>query len=289
MSSWDAGIEDAMMPVNNLLVVDGLNLAFRFKHKGVRNFAADFVKTINSLAKSYKAREIIVLCDYKGSWFRKDLHPKYKFDRKAKFAEQTEEEKLAADFFFEDFNKAMELCEMNFHVVKLEGVEADDTAAYIVEEFEHSGDFDHIWLVSTDKDWDELLGETVSRFSYTTRKEYHLDNFYEYHQCDTPEEYTSVKAIMGDAGDSVYGVGGIGAKRAYNLVKMYGDSLDLANQLPVEGKQKYILELNQSKEKLILNTQLVDLRSFHREAIAFPNPENLLFLEQVCNQVRGNL
>ncbi|AKY02251.1 flap endonuclease [Vibrio phage vB_VorS-PVo5] len=289
MNMWDMATEQAMIPKNNLLIVDGLNLAFRYKHRGTSDFAADYVKTINSLAKSYHAREIVVLVDYKGSWYRKDLHPKYKFDRKAKFADQTEEEKLAAEQFFEDFNKAVELCECNFTVVKLEGVEADDTAAYFVEEFENDDEFDHIWLISTDKDWDELLGDKVSRFSYTTRKEYTMDNFYEYHQCDTPDEYTSIKAIMGDPGDSVYGVGGIGAKRAYNLVRQYGDALTLATLLPIEGKQKYIQELNKSEEKLILNTQLVDLRSFHKEAIAYPSPENLLFLEQICKNLRGNL
>jgi 5'-3' exonuclease len=231
----------------------------------------------------------VVLVDYKGSWYRKDIHPKYKFDRKANFSEQSEEEKLASEQFFEDFNKAVELCECNFHVIKLEGVEADDVAAYLVEEFEDGEVFDHTWLISTDRDWDELLGETVSRFSYTTRKEYTIENFYEHHQCDTPEQYTAIKAIMGDPGDSVYGVEGIGAKRAYNLVRQYGDALDIANLLPIEGKQKYILELNQSEDKLILNTQLVDLRSFHKEAIAFPSVENLTYLEQVCKNIRGEL
>ncbi|WBF69410.1 flap endonuclease [Vibrio phage IW18] len=289
MNMWDMATEQALIPKNNLLIVDGLNLAFRYKHRGTSDFAADYVKTINSLAKSYHAREIVVLVDYKGSWYRKDLHPKYKFDRKAKFADQTDEEKLAAEMFFEDFNKAVELCECNFHVVKMEGVEADDNAAYLVEAFEDGEVFDHIWMISTDRDWDELLGDTVSRFSYTTRKEYTIENFYEHHQCDDPEQYTSIKAIMGDPGDSVYGVGGIGAKRAYNLVRQYGDALDLATQLPIEGKQKYIIELNKSEEKLILNTQLVDLRSFHKEAIAFPSPENLLWLERICKELRGEL
>ncbi|QIG66163.1 flap endonuclease [Vibrio phage Cilsick] len=289
MNMWDMATEQALIPKNNLLIVDGLNLAFRYKHRGTSDFAADYVKTINSLAKSYHAREIVVLVDYKGSWYRKDIHPKYKFDRKAKFADQTDEEKLAAEMFFEDFNKAVELCECNFHVVKMEGVEADDNAAYLVEAFEDGEVFDHIWMISTDRDWDELLGDTVSRFSYTTRKEYTIDNFYEHHQCDDPEQYTSIKAIMGDPGDSVYGVGGIGAKRAYNLVRQYGDALDLATQLPIEGKQKYIIELNKSEEKLILNTQLVDLRSFHKEAIAFPSPENLLWLERICKELRGEL
>lgn len=286
MSSWNAGIEDAMIPVNNLLLVDALNLAFRYKHKGTRDFAADYVKTVNSLAKSYHCREIVILVDYKGSAYRKDIHPLYKSDRKARFADQTEEEKLASEQFFEDFQKAIELCEHNFSVVKLEGVEADDTATYLVEAFEDAAYFDHIWMISTDRDWDELLGENVSRFAYTSRKEFTIDNFYDEHQCDSPEQYTSVKAIMGDAGDSVYGVEGIGAKRAYNLVRQYGSAQDIADILPIEGKQKFIMALNDSYDKLILNTQLVDLRSFHVEAIAFPCMENIATLDNLVSKLK---
>lgn len=289
LSSWDAGIEEAMIPNDNLLIVDGLNLAFRWKHKGARNFAGEFVRTINSFARSYHAHKVIVLVDYKGSHWRKSIHDKYKFDRKARFADQTEEEKLAAEMFFQDFEEAIELAKRNFEVVRLEGVEADDTATYFVEKYEDGELFNHIWLISTDGDWDELLGDNVSRFSYTKRKEFTIGGFYDDHGCDTPEQFTSVKAIMGDPGDSVYGVAGIGAKRAYNLVRQYGDALDIADMLPISGTQKYILALNESEEKLRLNVQLVDLRNFHQEAIAYVTPEYFLKLDSVCARIEQGL
>lgn len=283
MDSWASMSE----PNDNLMIVDGLNLAFRWKHKGARDFAGEYVKTINSLARSYHAKKIVVLVDYKGSRWRKHIFPEYKANRKEKFANQTEEEKLAADLFFEDFEKAIDLASRNFEVVRMEGVEADDTATYLVERFEDGEVFEHIWLISTDQDWDELLGNTVSRFAYTSRKEFTIQNFYDLHECDTPEQFTSVKAIMGDAGDNVIGVGGIGKKRAYNLVREHGDAMDIADKLPIAGNQLYIQELNKSQDKLYLNVQLVDLRSFYQEAIAFPSPENLLFMDNLCNRLEG--
>ncbi|AJF40888.1 flap endonuclease [Vibrio phage phi 3] len=286
LSSWDAGIEDAMIPNTNLMLVDALNLAFRYKHKNAKDFAADYIKTINSLAKSYHAAKVIVLTDFKGSSYRKELHPLYKSDRKKQFENQTEEEKQASDEFFAEFNKALDMASQAFTLVKLEKVEADDVATFFVEAFEDGEHFDHIWLISTDKDWDELLGENVSRFSYTTRREYTLDNFYEHHACDTPEQYTSIKAIMGDQGDSVYGVDGIGEKRAYNLVRQYGSVFDIADLLPIEGKQLYIQKLNESYDKLLLNAQLVDLRGWHREAIAHPDPENITYLESIVSELK---
>ena len=47
----------------NLLIVDGLNIAFRWKHQGVLDFKYDYIRTVESLAKSYNAGQIIVLAD----------------------------------------------------------------------------------------------------------------------------------------------------------------------------------------------------------------------------------
>jgi len=49
---------------DNLLVVDGLNLAFRYKHSGSTNFAADYLRLIQSLAQSYSAAKVIVTSDW---------------------------------------------------------------------------------------------------------------------------------------------------------------------------------------------------------------------------------
>ena len=41
-------------PNGNLLVVDGLNLAFRWKHQKKEFFKVEYLRTIESLAKSSK-------------------------------------------------------------------------------------------------------------------------------------------------------------------------------------------------------------------------------------------
>jgi hypothetical protein len=35
-------------PVGNLLIVDSLNIAFRWKHQGVTDFKHDYVRTVES-------------------------------------------------------------------------------------------------------------------------------------------------------------------------------------------------------------------------------------------------
>ena len=85
------------------LVVDALNLAFRWKHQGRTDFAADYIATVQSLAQSYNCEKIIITADQGSSSYRKNLDPGYKQNRKEKYAEQTEEEAEAFRKFWTQF------------------------------------------------------------------------------------------------------------------------------------------------------------------------------------------
>lgn len=260
---------------NTLLVVDALNLAFRYKHSGATDFAEDYLRTVNSLKKSYKASHVIIACDQGSSSYRKALSPEYKQNRKDKFADQTDAEKAAFELFFEEFQKTLEYISENtdYPVLRFQGVEADDIAAYIVSK-KATLPFDSIWLISSDRDWDLLVTEGVSRFSYVTRKEITLDNWNDHYEF-SPEDYISIKCLMGDSGDNVLGVPGIGPKRAVALVSEYGSCYDIAANIPLPGKYKYIQELNKCKDLILLNYQLMDLVTYCQEAIGDNNIETI--------------
>jgi 5'-3' exonuclease len=256
---------------NTLLVVDALNLAFRYKHSGATDFATDYIRTVDSLKKSYKASHVIIACDQGSSSYRKALSPEYKQNRKDKFAEQTDAERAAFELFFEDFTKTLEHIAENtdYPVLKFQGVEADDIAAYIVSQ-KSKLSTDDIWLISSDRDWDLLVQPGVSRFSYVTRKEVTIDNWNTHYEFN-PEDYISIKCLTGDSGDNVAGVPGIGPKRAVSLVAEYGSTYDIVASIPLPGKYKYIQELNQCRDLLLLNYQLMDLVTHCREAIGADN------------------
>ena len=76
------------------MIVDALNLAFRWKHQGRTDFRYEYEKTVKSLADSYKCDSIIITADGGSSSYRRDILPDYKQNRKDKYATQTEEEKL---------------------------------------------------------------------------------------------------------------------------------------------------------------------------------------------------
>jgi len=252
-----------------LMIVDALNLAFRYKHSGARDFAEDYVRTVESLAKSYRAQQVIIAADQGSSTYRKAIYPNYKQNRKDKFDQQSEAEKLEFELFFEDFTATLELLAESYPVLRFQGVEADDIAAYIVSK-KRRLKVDEIWLMSSDKDWDLLIKPGVGRFSYVTRKETTWESWSDQYSFE-PEQYIHVKCLMGDSGDNVPGVPGIGPKRAQQLVEEYGTTWDIINSIPISGKYKYIEALNQSKEQLELNYQLMDLVTYCQDAIGTEN------------------
>ena len=265
----------------NLLIVDGLNIAFRWKHQGVLDFKYDYIRTVESLAKSYNAGQIIVLADG-GSSYRKEIFPEYKANRKEKYADQTEQEAKEFEMFMAEFTNTLTLLREKYPVFQFRGVEADDIAAYIVKEF----DYDDCWLISSDKDWDLLISDKVSRFSTVTRKETTVHNWDEHYDFEIPD-YITFKCLTGDKGDNVPGIPGIGPKRAVQLMEQYGDVFDIYGACPIDGKYKYIQNLNENAEQLLTNVELMDLLTYCDMAIGKENTEVInTTLKRVLNENR---
>jgi 5'-3' exonuclease len=230
----------------NLLIVDGLNVAFRWKHSKQLEYKHDYVRTVESLAKSYDCGNIVILADG-GSTYRKRLSPDYKANRSDKYAEQTAQEKAEFAQFMGEFKNAF------------------SQAAWIVGKKAEFG-IGQIWMVSSDRDWDLLIQDGVSRFSTVTRKEITIDNWEDHYDVE-PSMYLTQKCLAGDTGDNVPGIAGIGPKRAIALIEQYGDLFDIYNACPISSKYKFIQSLNENAERLLLNAELMDLVSYSEQAL----------------------
>ena len=251
------------------LVVDALNLAFRWKHQGRTDFAQDYVGTVQSLAQSYNCEKIIITADQGSSSYRKNLDPGYKQNRKDLRDKQTEEEAEAFREFFQEYEKTLAALENQYPVLRYEGVEADDIAAHLVKFKGHYG-LDKIWLISSDRDWDLLISDTVSRFSYVTRKEVTKDNWSDHYDVSM-EEYISLKCLTGDKGDNVPGIPGVGPKRAQGLIEQFGDAMSVYDAVPLSGSYKYIQNVNLHAEQILKNYELMDLITYCDEAVGVDN------------------
>ena len=257
-------------PIGNLLIVDGLNIAFRWKHQGVLDFKYDYARTVESLAKSYNAGTIIITADG-GSSYRKAIFPEYKANRKEKYAEQTPQEEKEFAMFMAEFSNTLTLLKEKHTVLQFKGVEADDIAAYISMNLDKFN-FDECWMISSDRDWDLLINDKVSRFSTVTRKETTVHNWDEHYDFEI-EDYITFKCLTGDKGDNVPGIPGVGPKRAVQLMEQYGTVFDIYGACPLDGKYKYIESLNENAEQLLMNVELMDLVTYSEEAIGKDNIE----------------
>lgn len=258
---------------DSLMIVDSLNLAFRYKHARSTDFVEDYTKTVKSLQQSYKCGKVIIAGDKGSSSYRKAIHPEYKGTRKEKFKEQTAEEAFEFQQFLEEFERTINSIAEVFPVLRFDKVEADDIAAYCVKKAKELG-IKRIWLISSDRDWDLLVDITTSRFSYVTRKEVTIDNWDTHYDC-FPEEYISMKCLAGDIGDNIPGVEGIGPKRSADLIREYGTAFDIVAALPITSKYKYIQNLNKSGDTILLNYQLMDLVTYCEEAIGTDNIQTI--------------
>jgi 5'-3' exonuclease len=255
-----------------LMIVDSLNLAFRYAHKKQRNFIDDYVKTVESLKRSFKASKVIMACDQGSSSYRKALLPEYKGNREEKYANQTEEEAENFRLFFEEFNRVMDVYSEigEYPLLRFNKCEADDIAAYIVRKRKK---FNRIWLVSSDKDWDLLISDNVSRFSYVTTKQITADNWNEHYDYGI-DDHISIKCLTGDSGDNIPGVPGIGPKKAHALVQEFGSTYDIIASIPIASKYKHIANLNDfGAQNLLRNYKLMDLVTHCDEALGKDNCE----------------
>lgn len=264
---------------NNLLLIDGINVAFRYLHrKNFDSFTDDYIRTVSSLAKSYQAKRVICCFDAGASLYRKTLFPDYKANRKV---ERTEEEQERFTAFFECLNQTVE--ELPFEHYKFKGIEADDIIAYF--SLHLSKQYEHTWIVSSDRDLYQLLSDRVSIFNLFSRNEVTLESLYEKFEM-TPREYAFSRIIEGDKSDNILGIEGIGPKRSAALVKEYKTLDNLLNSLPLKGRSKYITNLNNGFKTLEQNEKLINLIDYNEDVISCVEKQELVnsMLEKALKQ-----
>ena len=253
-------VKEQKESANNLVLFDSTNLSFRYlQRKNYDNYVDDYIRTVTSIANSYNASRVICLFDAGASAYRKSIFPEYKNNRKV---ERTPEEQERFTKFFNCLNDVIDA--LPFEYYKLKGLEADDMIAYFVQHLKHK--YNHVWIISSDRDLYQLLDENVSQFSIFSRKEVTLETLQEKYSM-SPKEYMFSRIIEGDKGDNIYGIEGIGPKRSQALVKEYETLENLVKAIPLKGRAKYIQNLNAGKETLLLNEQLINLLDYIDAAI----------------------
>ncbi|MBS0619527.1 MAG: DNA polymerase I [Spirochaetes bacterium] len=151
--------------------------------------------------------------------------------------------------------------ELNLPPLIIEGAEADDTIASLVEQ--HKGDFDKIEILSGDKDLYNMLYKNVvmlrSKMGVSAMEE--ISEVWVKNKLGiTREQVPDYMALVGDTADNIPGVKGVGEKTAAKLIAEY-KSLDKIYKNVAKIKPDGLkIKLETSKDMAYVSQKLVTLR-----------------------------
>lgn len=256
---------------SRVLVIDGLNTFIRcYAASPVLNDDGEhvggisgFLLSIGHAIKAINPTRVIIVFDGKnGTARRKQLYPEYKAHRNFKVRLNRAETVDKQDNQLHQLIRLTEyLTQMPFTIVIQDNTEADDVIAYIVND--HFKD-SQCFIMSSDKDFLQLITERIHIWSPTKKKLYYSDDVVEEYGIH-PNNFALFKAIIGDPSDNIPGIDGVGAKTLINRFPI----IQQQDKLSVDDFMEYVDNLNDktktlqtvkhSKELIERNMQLVQL------------------------------
>ena len=169
--------------------------------------------------------------------------------------------------------------------IGLEKLEADDIIAHIAKQASKSN-VKKCTIVSSDKDFLQLIDDTVEVYAPIKKKTFTKDNALEEIKV-LPENYNIVKALLGDHSDNLTGVKGLGIKTilsewksfTYDPLASLQDIWDhCETQMEEEKPKKIFAKILHSWDKVMNNFEIMDL---HRDTL---DQKEQAFLKEVLKQ-----
>lgn len=243
-----------------ILIFDGNNTMYRAYHSYARlqnhgkpvSIIYGMPVLVNAMINQFKPDDVYICWDGARSPERLKLHPAYKQGRKTK----TEEEAKA---FYNQRDEVQKI----FHTLGIKQIvhpqmECDDFIYMLVRKLQKDKN-NKITIISTDKDFHQLLRSNVKIYNTAMKRLIHKNNLkvefgYEPKQC------VDYLCLVGDDSDNIPGIRGVGPSKAAGLIQNFSS---ISNFLKSEEQFAKI-----DKEKLAstykLNRQLIDLKFFYK-------------------------
>lgn len=262
----------------NILIIDGTNTFIRVfasvpalndngQHIGG---VIGFLRSIGSNIRQFQCTRCIVVFDGAGgSVRRRKIYPEYKGNRKNKnklnrfneFADLVDEQESMRLQFLRIFDY---LKLLPVTVVIIDNIEADDTIAYIAKQY--YDEKSKITIVSTDRDFLQLVNSNIQVYSPIKRKLYTSENL-SAEIGFKHENYLLYRILSGDSSDNIPGVLGVGLK---TMIKQFpeltesilspDDIINIAIDKKESGsKLKIFNSIIDNKNIIEMNFQLMQL------------------------------
>ena len=243
---------------DRVLVIDGLNTFIRsfsvnpaINDDGLHiGGMMGFLKSIRYTSDILKPSRIVIVFDGKdGSKRRSKIYPEYKATRKVKkrlnrnvdwgTAPADEEESMK-----QQMGRLIEYLEqLPLTLVCIDGIEADDTIAYISQQLLTDSD---IFIMSTDKDFLQLVDDRVKVWSPTKKKLYTKNEVFEEYGIPSRNILT-YRVLDGDKSDNIGGIRGAGIKSIIKYIQPITENKDFT----VIDLLDYVEKSSDNKIKLL--------------------------------------
>jgi len=261
-----------------VLVVDAMNTFLRsfaiIQHLNPNGHhvggLVGFLKSVGYAIKLYQPSRVVLVFDGQGnSTNKKYLYADYKANRTnikvtnwKIFGDKKEESESMAN----QMGRLIEYCtQLPVSMISIPKIEADDVMGYLVQKFEADSEVDEVTIMSADKDFLQLVSKKTSIYSPTKKKTYRPEDVLEEYQIHS-HNFINYKLLMGDSGDNVPGVSGLGPKK---LIKLFPELL-LPKQLEIsdlikkardnEESNPLYTKVLQFERQLGINYQLMSLK-----------------------------
>ena len=279
-------------PDDHALIIDGLNTFIRAfsvnpslnedgSHVGG---LVGFLKSIRFAINKFKPTRCIIVFDGKhGSKSRQKVYSEYKGGRKVRsrlnrVVDWTVNPQDEAEAMKLQLSRLVEYLEnLPLTILSIDGLEADDVMAYVSNV---SLKDSKVTLMSTDKDFYQLVDERVQVYSPTKKVTYDKDLVKKEFGI-FPQNMLTCRVVDGDRSDSIPGVRGVGIK---TLVKEYPE---LAEEESFDILQ--LMESAKDREtkvsKLINSNELIIKRNYLLMQLSQPEIPNHTKL-RITNSIR---
>jgi|TARA_R110000868_G_scaffold8014_7_gene41583 DNA polymerase I len=268
---------------SRVLIIDGLNTFIRsWTTNPTMNEDGDHtggvigsLKSIGFQIREFNPTRVIVTFDGKnGSESRKKIHEGYKAGREKNrfrvnrtYGEMMseEDERLSMRQQFVWLNDMLDYLPVQTMIY--DGIEADDTIAYLTQYTQNEYDGEVV-IVSTDKDFLQLVSDKVSVFSPTKKKMYNRQVVFDEFAI-WPENLLLYRTLDGDKSDNIPGIKGCGIKTLLKRFPELSEDRLITHDEFFQmcegklGKIKLYNDIIESKEQLLMNKRLMELKDPH--------------------------
>lgn len=257
---------------DHIMVFDGLNTFIRaFGATPSTNEDGDhvggitgFLFSIGKAIRDFKPSRCIIVFDGRGgSSRRKKIYGDYKANRANKTRlrrhdhqnyTSIEDEQEAMRYQFSRLVSYLDNLPVTF--IAMDGIEADDTIAYIADMYKDISK--KITVVSTDRDFYQLVSDQLQVWSPIKKKMYDtqaiIDEFGVH-----PNNYVVYRTFTGDVSDNIPGISGIGPKTILKAFPELNSEVEFTME-DLKSKCASKLQLNETRnyEKIAANYEILD-------------------------------